>query len=159
MLETERRPRQQRLSRDVVAGNVLIAVALAAFVGVLNLPTADGTNVGPGMMPKATAVLIGCVGVIILITGLFPNADRLGRWSLRGPLFVLGAVVLFAATVRTLGLAVAGPLAIIVSAFADKESRVVEVLIFAAVLTGLAVGLFKYALRLPIPLAPFIMGY
>jgi len=94
-----------------------------------------------------------------MILGLAPSADRLQSITLRGPLFVLGAAVVFAASVRTLGLAVAGPLTWVIAAMADPESRWVETVLFALLMTVLCVGLFKYALRLPIPLLPFVLGY
>jgi hypothetical protein len=79
--------------------------------------------------------------------------------------FVLGAVLLFAATIRgatlsfaglsltipPLGLAVAGPLAVIFSSLADRETRLVEILPFAVAITAASIFLFKYLLRLPIP--------
>ncbi len=148
-----------RLSRDLLAGLLLIAFGLAAYVGLFDLPTRDGGNVGPGLVPKISAALIGALGVVIAITGFLPSAERLQRGTWRGPIFVLGAVIMFAMSVRTLGLAVAGPLAVIVSAFADKDSRPVEVLVFAAIMSVGCIALFKYALRLPIPLAPFLIGY
>lgn len=157
--ENEARPRAVHLTRDIVAGYLLIALAFLAYVGASGLSNVDGTNVGPGMLPKATALMIGAVGIVVLITGLLPGAARLDGFALRAPLFVLGAVVLFAATVRTLGLAFAGPLAIAVSALADRDSRPVEIAIFAVVLTVLSLALFKWMLRLPIPLAPIVLGY
>ena len=148
-----------RLSRDLLAGLFLIAFGVAAYVGLFDLPTRDGGNVGPGLVPKISAVLIGALGVVIAMAGLLPNAERLQPGTWRGPIFVLGAVIMFAMSVRTLGLAIAGPLAVIISAFADKDSRPVEVLVFAAIMSVGCIALFKYALRLPIPLAPFLIGY
>ena len=148
-----------RLSRDLLAGLFLIAFGVAAYVGLSDLATRDNGNVGPGLVPKVSAVLIAGLGVVIAIAGFLPSAERLQRGAWRGPIFVLGAVVMFAMSVRTLGLAVAGPLAVIISAFADKDSRPVEVLVFAAIMSVGCIALFKYALRLPIPLAPFLIGY
>ena len=150
---------QTRLSRDLIAGLFLIVFGAGAYLGLLDLPTRDQGNVGPGLVPKGTAALIAVLGVIIAGIGLLPSAQRLQRSTWRGPVFVLGAVVVFAMSVRTLGLAFAGPLAVIISAMADKDSRVVEVLVFAAVMSVGCIGLFKYALRLPIPLAPMLIGY
>ncbi len=147
------------LSRDLVAGFVLMAIAAGAWIGLLDVPTMDGVGVGPGLVPKASAVLIGVFGVAIMVVGLVPNAQPFDGWSIRGPVFVLGAVVVFAASVRTLGLAIAGPLAVLISSMADKDSRLIEVVIFAAIMSAFCVGLFKYALRLPIPLAPILIGY
>jgi len=152
-------PRAGWLSRDLVAGIVLMVIATGAWIGLLDVPTMDGGGVGPGLVPKASAALIGAFGVVIMLVGFLPNAQPFDGWSFRGPLFVLGSVVVFAASVRTLGLAIAGPLAVVLSSFADKDSRLLEVLIFAAVMSAFCVGLFKYALRLPIPLAPILIGY
>jgi putative tricarboxylic transport membrane protein len=110
-------------------------------------------------MPKLVASLIAVMGILIMLVGLSPSADRLQSMTLRGPIFVLGAAVVFAASIRTLGLAVAGPLTWIIAAMADPESRWVETVLFALLMTAFCVGLFKYALRLPIPLAPFFLGY
>ena len=148
-----------RLSRDVLAGLFLIAFGVAAYIGLFDLPTRDGGNVGPGLVPKISAALIAALGVLIAIAGVLPSAERFQRGTWRGPIFVLGAVIVFAMSVRTLGLAIAGPLAVIISAFADKDSRLVEVLVFAAIMSVGCIALFKYALRLPIPLAPFLIGY
>ena len=63
-------------------------------------------------------------------------------------------MLVFAATIRPWGLIVAGPLAIIVSSLADKETRPIEIVLFAAVMTAACIGLFKILLRLPIPVFP-----
>jgi putative tricarboxylic transport membrane protein len=83
----------------------------------------------------------------------------LARWSVRGPVFILGAAIVFALSVRPLGLAVAGPLTVVVGAFASPQTRLVETLIFSAVMTAFCVTLFKFALNLPIPVAPWLIGY
>jgi hypothetical protein len=89
--------------------------------------------------------------------------------------FVLGAVLVFAMLIRgstlnfggvlgipligsiripALGLIVAGPLAVIISAFAAKDTRPVEIVAFAVVMTLLSGLLFKEMLNLPIPYDP-----
>ncbi len=146
-------------ARDIAAGLLLLVIAAGSYAGALDLSFRDGVSVGPGLMPKGVALLIAAFGVLILVTGLLAPGAALERWSIRGPLFVLGAVVVFAATVRTFGLAFAGPLAVIISALGDEESKILEVLVFALVMSALCIGLFKYALRLPIPLAPLLLGY
>jgi putative tricarboxylic transport membrane protein len=87
------------------------------------------------------------------------GGPALDRWSLRGPVFVLGAVVAFGAAVRPLGLIIAGPLTIVIGAFASEEVRWGETLVLGTVMTAFCIGLFKFALGLPIPLAPWLMGY
>lgn len=152
-------PRAFRLSRDAVAGLFLIFVAAASYFGIRELPLGDPSGIGPGLVPKLVSGLIAVLGLVIMALGLASTSGRLESISVRGPLFVLGAVVLFGALIRPLGIVVAGPLAVLLAGAADRETRPVELVIFALVLSALSIGLFKYLLRLPIPLAPFWLGY
>lgn len=147
-----------RFPRDIGAGLFLLAISAFGFAGAIDLPSI-WAGVGPGLMPKLVASLIGVLGLLIITFGFTPNAERLQRWTVRGPVFVLGSVVVFAATVRTLGLAAAGPLTWIIAAIADKESRFLETILFAGLMTALCIGLFKMVLKLPIPLLPIVLGY
>lgn len=156
---TDHAVRRGGMPRDVAAGVFLLAVAGLAWWGSSDLAFGESSGIGPGLMPKGVATLIGLFGLLITVMGLTGRHEPIERLSLRGPLFVLGAVAVFAASIRPLGLAVAGPLAVIISAMADKDSRPVEVLVFAVLTTAFCVGLFKYLLRLPVPLAPMIIGY
>jgi putative tricarboxylic transport membrane protein len=147
------------LRQDFLGGLLVIAVALFAFWQGADLPIGTFGGMGPGMLPKGLAVLLGLLGALLVLDAVLEGATPLDRWSIRGPLFVLGALVAFGFTIRPLGLAVAGPLAIVISAFASDEVRWGETLVFGAVMTVFCIGLFKFALGLPIPLAPWLIGY
>jgi putative tricarboxylic transport membrane protein len=148
------------LSRqDVVGGLVIIAVAIFAFWAGSDLPIGTFGGMGPGMLPKGLAVLLGLLGLLLIIDARLEGGLPLERWSIRAPIFVLGAVVAFGLTVRPLGLLIAGPLAVIISAFASDEVRWVETIVLGVVMTAFCIGLFKFALGLPIPLAPWLIGY
>ena len=151
--------RQAGLPRDLGAGLLLILVAAVGVLGTGDLSMSESGGIGPGLMPRGVSLLLGLVGIIVTLIGIASRSTRVRFGAVRGPVFVLGSVVLFAATVRPLGLAIAGPLAVVVAAMADPDSKPLEVLIFAAVMTVFCVGLFKFVLRLPIPLAPMLIGY
>ncbi len=145
--------------QDFFGGLLIMAIsAIAIWLGS-DLPTGTLGGMGPGMMPRAAAVLLGVLGAALVVDALLERGQGLGAWSLRGVLFVLGAILVFAYSVRPLGLAVAAPLAILISAFASTDTRWGETLLFSVVMTAFCIGLFKYALRLPIPLAPWLLGY
>lgn len=143
--------------QDFLGGLVVIAVAGFAYWLARHLPAGAAGGMGPGTLPKGLALLLGALGVALLLNSF--KGEGLARWSIRGPLFVLGALVVFGLAVRPLGLAVAGPLAIAAAAFASSEVRWRETLIFGVLMTLFCVGLFKFALGLPIPLAPWLLGY
>jgi hypothetical protein len=163
--------------QDFAAGLFLLAFAALAFFGAFDLKFGQMRGIGPGLMPKITALILGVFGLVLVAQSFFTRGSRLDAWGIRGLFFVLGAVLLFAMTIRGVdlgkdvnlpyignkippfGLLVSGPLAVIFSSFADKSTRWGEVLLFAVVITAFCIGLFKFALRLPIPLAPWWLGY
>jgi putative tricarboxylic transport membrane protein len=141
-------------SLDFGGGLFLLAVAAVGYIGAFNLPFGQLSGIGSGLLPKTVSVLVALFGLLLVLQGLFSHGDRLEQWAVRGPVFVLGAVLVFAATIRPWGLIVAGPLAIIISSLADKETRPIEIVLFATVMTAACIGLFKILLRLPIPVFP-----
>ena len=100
---------------DFAGGLFLIALAVAGYAGGFSLPFGQLSGIGSGLMPKTVALLVGAFGVLLLVQSLFINGDRLEAWAVRGPIFVLGGVLVFAATARPWGLVVAGPLSAIVT--------------------------------------------
>jgi putative tricarboxylic transport membrane protein len=147
------------LRQDFVGGLVVIAVALFAFWQAADLPIGTLGGMGPGMLPKSLAVLFGLLGALLVLDSVLEAGPPLERWSIRGPVFVALAMVAFGLTVRPLGLVVAGPAAIVIAALASNEVRWVETIVVGLLMTIICIGLFKFALGLPIPLAPWLLGY
>ena len=141
-------------SREFGAGLFLLALAAVALAGSYGLRFGQLSGIGPGLMPKVTAVMVAAFGLLLMVQGIFTKGEALERWAIRGPIFVIAAVVAFAVTVRPLGLIVAGPLAVVISALADKETGTREIVIFATTLTALCGVMFKDLLALPIPFDP-----
>ncbi len=140
-----------RSPRDLLAGASLVALALLALWSGARLEGGTLRAVGPGMLPRAVASAVGFAGLLLVVLSFLRDGASLGRWPLRGPVFVCLAVVAFSLTIRSVGLALAGPLVVIVSGAASPESRPRELVVFALVMTAFCIGLFRYALSLPIP--------
>ncbi|MDQ2078962.1 tripartite tricarboxylate transporter TctB family protein [Xanthobacteraceae bacterium Astr-EGSB] len=147
------------LRQDFLGGLFVTAVAVLAYWLAADLPAGTLGGMGPGMMPKALALLLGALGLTLLFGSLWHFGERIRRWSIRGPVFVFGAMIAFGLTVRPLGLVVAGPLAMMIGALASDEVRWGETIVSVALTSAFCVGLFKLALGLPIPLAPWLIGY
>jgi putative tricarboxylic transport membrane protein len=147
------------MRQDFVGGLAIVAVAAFALWLARSLPGATNGAMGPGTLPRGLAVLLGILGFALTGHSLLEKGPALERWSMRGVLLILGALVMFGLAVRPLGLLVAGPFAIVVGAFASSEVRWGETLVFGALMTLFCIGLFKFALGLPIPLAPWLLGY
>lgn len=145
--------------QDLAAGLFLIALAAIGFLGSLNLTFGQLSGVGAGMMPRSASVLTAAFGLLLIVQSVFIDGDLLGRWNMRGIFFVLGSALIFAWTIRPLGLIVAGPIAVFFCALADRESRPIELLIYAVVITAACIGLFHYVLGLPMPITPSTLPY
>jgi hypothetical protein len=119
---------------------------------------------GPAMLPRWLAMAVGLSGLALVAFAFAKEGDALERWSLRGPVFVIGAILAFAVTIRPfsfgglatpgLGLLVAGPLAIILGGYATPEARLRDLVILALSLTPFCMVLFGDLLNLPIPVFP-----
>jgi hypothetical protein len=160
---------------DLGGGLFLLALAVLGLAGGFNLPTGTLSGIGSGLMPRTVSILVAAFGLLLIVHAFLFEGDKLERWHLRGPVFVLGAVLVFAMLIRgstlnfggifgipvlfsvkvpALGLIVAGPLAVIISAYATSETKLGEVVVFAIVMTLLSGLLFKEILNLPIPYDP-----
>jgi len=135
--------------QDFFSGIVLVAFALLALWLTRNLQGMQGPNFGPATAPRLLAVLLAVAGAVICVRGFFTDGPKLERWEIRGPLFLIASILFFAATIRTLGLAVSSFGTILIACCASKEVRWLEAVAWSAVLTIAAVGIFYYGLRLP----------
>jgi hypothetical protein len=144
--------RRVRAPQNLVAGASLLALGLFARWASADLDAGTLRSMGPGMLPRGVAALVALSGLSLVVLSLVKDGDPLGRWPLRGPFFVALGVVAFALTIRSVGLAVAGPLVALVSGGASPETRWKELIVFAIAITAFCILLFRYALHLPIPI-------
>ncbi len=133
------------------------AVILVAAIGVVALVAGASLKAAGiaqlwGYPPSVVAF---CAVYLLVMVWLAIQAVRRPTWldrsGLRGPIFVVGGLLAFALTVRTVGLVLAGPLLAVISGAASSETRLKELLIFAVAITAVCIVMFKYALKLPMP--------
>jgi putative tricarboxylic transport membrane protein len=140
-----------RAPQDLAAGLALVAIAAFFLWAGADLEQGRLNAMGPGLLPRALAVLLGVAGAALAVVALLRPGAGLERWSWRGPLLVCAGILAFALSIRTAGLVVAAPAVALVSGAASPDVRPRELLVFAAILTAFSIGLFRYALGLPIP--------
>jgi putative tricarboxylic transport membrane protein len=147
------------LNREVLAGLFLLVSAAFGYYAAYPLEAGSMSGVGSGLMPKSVAIGLGAFGIYLTASGLVGEHERIEGFSFRGIIFVLGGILAFAATVRPLGLLVAGPLAMLISSIGDPDTRPLEILIFTTCMTLGCYLLFKVILHLPMPVLPPLLGY
>jgi putative tricarboxylic transport membrane protein len=155
-----------RAPRDFYGGLALIALAIVAIWTSGDPPGTHGFAFGPGTAPRLFAGLLAVVGALVALTGLFFDGPPIESYAIRGPAWVLLAILAFAGMIRGINL---GPLTIpplglvpstfaafMISIFGSTEMRWLESLIAAVAMTAFCVGLFVYLLQLPFQLWPWV---
>lgn len=143
--------------QDFVGGLALMLIALFAFWASSDLAGMRGISFGPGTAPRLFAGILFLLGAAVALTGLLQDGSPLQRFSFRGPLFVTAAILLFAVSIRPLGLILSGIATFLVAAMGSQETRWVEAIIVGVLLTLACALLFPYALGLPFQLLPSFM--
>jgi putative tricarboxylic transport membrane protein len=154
--------------RDFYGGLALIALAIIAILATSALPGQHGFAFGPGTAPRMFATLLAICGAVVALTGLLVDGEPIGHFAIKGPAYVLVAILLFAGMIRgldlrmigipftipSLGLVLSTFVAFMVSIMGSSEMRWVESLLVALGMTAFCVGLFVYLLGLPFQLWP-----
>jgi putative tricarboxylic transport membrane protein len=154
--------------RDFYGGLALIALAIVAILATGELPGQHGFAFGPGTAPRMFATLLAICGAVVALTGLLVDGEPIGHFAIKGPAYVLVAILLFAGMIRgldlrmigipytipSLGMVLSTFVAFMVSIMGSSEMRWVESLLVAVGMTAFCVGLFVYLLGLPFQLWP-----
>lgn len=135
--------------KSFYSGLIFIALALIFGQGALSLQMGTPARMGPGFFPMAMCVLLALFGIVTSVDGLLREGNAPTGTSFRAIIFVLSAVVIFAVTVRTLGLIPCIGLTAFCFSLADREFKLVPALIAAVSLSALSWLIFVYALKLP----------
>jgi putative tricarboxylic transport membrane protein len=154
--------------RDFYGGLALVALAIIAIWASGDLPGQQGFAFGPGTAPRIFATVLAIIGALVALGGLLVDGPPIERFAVRGPAYVLVAILLFALMIRgvtitslhltlpPLGLVPSTFVAFMVSIMGSSEMRWVESLIAAVGMTIFCVLLFVYLLQLPFQLWPWV---
>lgn len=143
-----------RNPQDFWGGLALLGLAAVAWWASRDLPGQQGFAFGPGTAPRLFIILLAINALAIVAIGITTDGPAVERYAVRGPVLVTAGVLLFAATIRPLGLVISSFLLVVVSSAATAEVRWVQTLIWAAVLAAFCAFLFPYVLNLPMQLWP-----
>jgi putative tricarboxylic transport membrane protein len=140
--------------QDFYGGMALILLSLIAFVASNDLPGMRGFAFGPGTAPRLFAFALGVLSLVVVVVGLIVPGPVITPYKFRGLIFITGAILAFAATIRPLGLVVAAFSTIVICAAAAEDIKWRETVLWAIVLTTFCSILFPYGLNLPFQLWP-----
>jgi hypothetical protein len=134
--EAMRRPNQ-----DVLAGLMFLLFGAMALILGRNLQVGTSSQMGAGYFPLVLGVLLLIVGLAITVVGLWRGG---------------AAFLLFAVAIEWAGLLLTAPVCTMLAAMGTVRFRTVQHTTLAIAVSLVAVAIFIWALKIPIPLLPAI---
>lgn len=140
--------------KDLAAGLVFVATGLLyGTYAVSTLTIGTALNMGAGYFPVALSILLALLGVAVVAkTFLSGPGEPIGAPPWRALLFVIVAILFFAATFETIGLFPAVFVAAYVASLAYSPVRPFSSLVASAVIAWMCAVVFGYFLKLPVPI-------
>jgi Tripartite tricarboxylate transporter TctB family len=143
----------QRSRKDVLAGLLFVGFGGAFALGASAYDFGDPVRPGPGFYPVVIGVLLAVLGVAIIVRGTVDEDDGpITPPSWRAVAMILGALAVFALTVRGLGLGPAVFVTALLASLASRETTIRGALVMAVGLTAVSIVIFAVALNLRLPL-------
>jgi putative tricarboxylic transport membrane protein len=140
--------------QDYYGGLALLIFGTFALIASAELPGQRGFAFGPGTAPRLFAGLLAGLGVAVTIVGVITDGPAIEKYKLRGPIYVIGAICLFALMIRPFGLVLSSFITFILAIMGSTEMKWLESVIASAAMTFFCVLLFVYLLGLPFQLWP-----
>jgi len=143
-----------RSPRDFWAGLLFIGIAGVFMALASQYRFGEAHRMGPGYFPIMVGALLAVLGANVAARSLVLDGPPVERFNARPLLVTLVAVVLFGLTLDKLGLAAAIAVLVMVSAYAERNVRILHSIGLAAVLIAFSVAAFVWLLGLPLQVWP-----
>jgi hypothetical protein len=147
--------------RDFWSGLMFIVVGLGFAWGATNYSFGSSARPGPAYFPFGLGVLLAILGAFVLFEALTietEDGEKIGPWAWKPLVWISGSVAIFGWALPQLGLFLALPILVVVSALAGDEFHWKDALINAVILTLGSWVIFSWGLKLTIPLWPAFLG-
>jgi hypothetical protein len=147
--------------KDFWSGLMFIAVGVGFAWGATSYSFGASARPGPGYFPFGLGILLAVLGGFVLFKALtieVEGGDPIGKWAWKPLSIIVFSVASFGWVLPHLGMFVALPVLVVVSAAAGDEFHWRDALINAVILTIGSWVIFIYGLKLTIPLWPSFVG-
>ncbi|WP_432786118.1 hypothetical protein AAEX37_00223 [Oligella sp. MSHR50489EDL] len=140
---------------------LMLILAVPTIVGSLNYQVGTLARMGPGYFPLILGCILTFLALLLLfspepVESLLDEIAEEDTLSLKEQVItwvtIVASVIAFIVIGKYGGLIPATFVMCTLAAFADKRNSVVTNIIIGAVLTAVAVGLFRYGLQIQFPL-------
>jgi putative tricarboxylic transport membrane protein len=141
-----------RNPKDFWTGIIYVAIGGAAMFLSRDYGMGTAVKMGPAYFPTILSGLLIVIGAISLLRSFMKPGTPIGTVAWKGLFLVIASTVLFGVIVRGVGMAIALPLLIMISAFASTRFSWKYALALAVGVTVFCVLIFQVALGVPLPI-------
>jgi hypothetical protein len=143
-----------RAPKDFWSGMMFCGFAAVGILAARGYSLGTAGKMGPGYFPLLLGGVLAVLGGILIARSVVLDGEPLPRIHVV-PLTVIAlAVSLFGLLIEPLGLVVALAVLTVLSAWAGPQFRLTETVALTAVLIAFSIGVFAYALGLPLAIWP-----
>jgi putative tricarboxylic transport membrane protein len=147
-----------RAPKDFWSGVMFLAFAAVALFTARHYSLGSAGHMGPGYFPMLLGGVLAALAFVLIGRSLVIEGEALGRITLLPLAIIVVGVCLFGVLIERLGLIVSLMIVTAVTACAGRQSKPVEIAALAVVLAAFSLGVFVYALQLPLPIWPAFAG-
>lgn len=141
-------------TQDIIGGVALAALGVFAAVYAQRYEFGDVQRMGAGYFPVVLGIILTVLGILIALPAFFRRGDAIrGEW--KNLFFVIASVVVFALTLKLLGLILATVVSVVVSLIPEQETRLKGSLLVAAGISLLTYLIFSLGLGMVLPVWPW----
>ena len=143
--------------KDFWSGLMFVVVGVGFAWGANQYSFGTAARPGPAYFPFGLGIMLALLGAIILFKALLievEGGDRIGGVAWKPLAIIVGSVALFGVLLPWLGMFIALPLLVFITALAGDEFHWGEAIANAALLTAGSWFIFIWGLSLTIPLLP-----
>jgi Tripartite tricarboxylate transporter TctB family len=143
-----------RAPKDFWSGVMFCGFAAVAILAARGYSLGTAGKMGPGYFPLLLAGVLAVLGGVLIARSVVLDGEPVSRLHLLPLAVIAGAVCLFGALIEPLGLVVSLAVLALLSAWAGRNFRVLETVALTAALILFSIGVFVYALGLPLNVWP-----
>jgi hypothetical protein len=143
-----------RAPKDFWAGVMFCGFAATAILAARGYSLGSAGKMGPGYFPLLLAGVLAVLGGVLIARSVVLDGEPVSRLHLLPLAVIAGAVCLFGALIEPLGLVVSLAVLAVLSTWAGSQFRVLETVALTAALILFSIGVFVYALGLPLNVWP-----
>ena len=139
-------------TKDFWAGLIYIFFGASAIFIARDYPMGTAVRMGPAYFPSLLGAILSVIGALSVIRSFMILGAPVGSLALKSLALIVASVIFFGFVVKGLGVAIALPLLVLISAYGSANFRWAPTLGLAAGITLFCVFVFLKGLGIPLPI-------